>query len=661
MNISIFDEVRDEEFAVRVVVEKDEPKELIGVMIDITERKCAEESLRESDQVLQAMFQSLSSHVTVLDREGVITYASRSWEEFARENNARLARVAAGVNYLDECGRASAEGDHSGQQALAGIEAVLARQLPSFTLEYPCFSPSEQSWYLMQVDPMPPEHGGVIISHTDITGRKRIEEALLESKNRYLLAATAGGVCVWDYNFETNDIYADPPIEAFLGYEEHELYGSIDDLVRRLHPEDVDRVVALAQANIRGGSTGYEVEYRLLRKDGRAHWFLTRATIIRDETGKAVRMIGTTTHINERKKAEDDLHKALAEVERLKNQLQAENIYLQEEILSRHNFGEIIGKSELLQQALHKASQVSATDVTVLILGETGTGKELFARAIHSLSRRKDRSLVKVNCATLPADLIESELFGHEKGAFTGAATTRTGRFEVADGTTIFLDEIGELPLDLQSKLLRVLQEGEFERLGSSRTIKVNVRVIAATNRDLEAAVRQGSFRADLYYRLHVFPVVIPPLREHPEDIPLLVSHFVDRASKRLGKKIETVSPKVMEAMQKYHWPGNVRELRNVIERAVITTQGARLQLADILEPRPAIAENSTSYVAEDLVTQGDGTLADVERDYIFAVLERTYWRIEGESGAAEILGINPSTLRHRMRKLGIQRPKLRG
>jgi chemotaxis protein methyltransferase CheR len=294
---------------------------------------------------------------------------------------------------------------------------------------------------------------------------------------------------------------------------------------------------------------------------------------------------------------------------------------------------------------LYKVEQIASSDTTVLILGETGTGKELVARAIHSLSPRKDRTLVKVNCATLPSNLIESELFGHEKGAFTGAHARQLGRFEVANGASLFLDEIGELPLELQPKLLRVIQDGEFERLGSSGTIKVDVRVIAATNRNLEEEVRRGRFREDLWYRLSIFPITAPPLRERMEDIALLVEFFVEKISRRLGKSIESIPTSVMNTLQDYQWPGNVRELENVLERAVINSSGPKLRLVDELK-KPQ----------KDLTTP-QKTLVEVERDHIVRTLEQTNWKVSGKNGAAEILGLNRSTLRARIRKLGIHQP----
>ncbi len=341
------------------------------------------------------------------------------------------------------------------------------------------------------------------------------------------------------------------------------------------------------------------------------------------------------------------MRKALAEIEELKDRFQAESVYLQDEIKLTHNFEEIIGTSQTLQSVLHKITQVAPTGATVLILGESGTGKELFARAIHNLSGRKERALVKVNCAALPSNMIETELFGHEKGAFTGAIAQRIGRFEFADGGTIFLDEIGELPLELQVKLLRVLQEGEFERLGSSRTKKVDVRIIAATNRDLEKAVALRVFREDLFYRLSVFPMVIPTLRRRAGDVPLLAKHFVEKFAAKLGKPIEEIPAGALKALTAYPWPGNVRELENIIERAVILSEGPRLDLSEELGfPRQQESK------ADDL-----NAVKEHERQLILKTLQECNWVIRGKNGAANRLGIAASTLRDRMQKFGIRRP----
>ena len=333
---------------------------------------------------------------------------------------------------------------------------------------------------------------------------------------------------------------------------------------------------------------------------------------------------------------------ALIEIKQLKDQLEAERAYLQEEIKLEFNHDNIVGKSDAIKYVFYKVEQIAETDTSVLVLGETGTGKELVARAIHGMSGRKHRALVKMNCAALPATLIESELFGHEKGAFTGAQVKRIGRFEVANGTTLFLDEIGELPLELQPKLLQVIESGRFERLGSSKTMNGDVRIIAATNRNLEEEVRQGRFRQDLWYRLNIFPITMPPLRDRPEDIPLLVTFFIEKITKRLGKTIEVIPSGVMEALQRYHWPGNVRELENVLERAVINSSGPKLRLVD--ELRKPLKDSAASQK----------TLEAVEREHILRVLEQTRWKISGKDSAAEILGLNRSTLRARMRKLKI-------
>jgi transcriptional regulator with GAF, ATPase, and Fis domain len=379
-----------------------------------------------------------------------------------------------------------------------------------------------------------------------------------------------------------------------------------------------------------------------LRTQGRLHHVLTLATVRESHAWSEgllprLQMVGTVVVSA---LVQQETH---AEVHRLKEQLESENMYLRSEIRTIGGYEEVVGQSTVIAEALAQAEQVAHTDSTVLILGETGTGKELLAHVIHSRSARRIKPFVTVNLAALPSSLLESELFGRERGAYTGALTKQTGRFEVADGGTVFLDEIGEMPPETQAKLLRVLECGEFERLGSPRKITVDVRIIAATNRELERAVRSGHFREDLYYRLNVFPIRVPPLKERREDIPLLVWAFIKEFGEKMGKRIENVRRRDMDALQEYSWPGNVRELRNVIERSMIVSRGSSLQL--VLPESLALAELPLD-------------LAEAEKRHIVEVLARTHWRVRGDAGAAELLGLKPSTLESKMKKLGISRPK---
>ncbi len=363
----------------------------------------------------------------------------------------------------------------------------------------------------------------------------------------------------------------------------------------------------------------------------------------------------------ERMKAEAELREALAEVERLKNQLHAENVYLQEEILRENNFEEIIGTSPALLAVLQQLERAAPTDATVLILGETGTGKELLARAIHNLSARRERPLIKVNCGAISAGLVESELFGHVKGAFTGALDKRSGRFELADGGTLFLDEVGELPPETQVKLLRVLQEGEFEPVGSSKTLTVDVRIIAATNRHLDSEIAAGRFRADLFYRLNVLPLHNPPLRERREDIPALAAFFASRFARRFDRNIEGIAHETIALLQNYAWPGNIRELQNLIERGVVMATGKTLVIeASLLpstQPQVTVAAAASMPVINSAHSLTPRALDTVEREHILAALAETNWVIEGDRGAAKILNLHPNTLRSRMKKMGLQRP----
>ena len=443
----------------------------------------------------------------------------------------------------------------------------------------------------------------------------------------------------WEYwkNLDGTLRYVSPSCERISGYRPEEFIRRPDLIREIIVPEDRDRWER-HDRDAREEPGGREIQFRLQRPDGTIRWIEHACQPVTDDSGEFIGIRASNRDITERKQGE-------LEIVRLKEQLQADYSYLQEEIKLTHDFEHIIGNSNELKYVLHKVEQVAPSNTTVLILGETGTGKELIARAIHSTSPRRHRPLIKVDCASLSPTLIESELFGHEKGAFTGAQSRKIGRFELAHGSTIFLDEIGELPLELQTKLLRVVQEGEFERLGSSQTLKVEARIIAATNRDLEEEVRKGRFREDLWYRLNVFPITVPPLRQRKEDIPLLVQSFVNRLSRKMGKEITKIPQQVVEALQQYSWPGNIRELENVIERAIIDTKGPVLQLAGKINASlaPTTAPPSQSLEA-------------VERAHILQVLEEVRWKIDGKDGAAAKLELNPSTLRSRMRKLAIVR-----
>jgi PAS domain S-box-containing protein len=491
----------------------------------------------------------------------------------------------------------------------------------------------------------------LLVASSDITERMLAQQALKESEARFRNMADTAPVMIWMADINKSATYFNQQWLDFTGRAIEQETGS--GWTAGIHPLDVDGAMKMFDAAF-DSREPFRMEYRLRRYDGSYRWVIDSGTPRFSAEGDFLGYIGSSVDITDRKESEaalvyahEALENAYAEVNQLKTQLQEENIYLQEEIKLQQNFGEIVGASDALKYVLFKIEQVAPTDSTVLITGETGTGKELVARAIHTASTRRDRPMVKVNCAALSPSLIESELFGHEKGAFTGAMARKIGRFELADGATIFLDEIGELPLELQVKLLRIIQEGEFERLGSSKTVSVDVRIIAATNRILKDQVNKGLFREDLWYRLNVFPITVPPLRQRRDDIPMLIEHFAHTFSRKLGKEINSIAPTTINALRTYSWPGNVRELANVIERAVINSHGPVLR----------VQEQLTAASNGDSAQTAARTLEEVERDYIIRVLDDRGWRIEGPHGAAHILGMNPSTLRTRMGKLGIKKP----
>ncbi len=505
-------------------------------------------------------------------------------------------------------------------------------------------SPRTGKTYELFDTPIPNSQGTVSkleVFH-DVTERKEAEKALKRSEEQYrALVETMNeglGIMdekgVWKYVNEKWCEMTGYSREDIIGRSVHEM---LDEEGRKVFEEQMVR-------RLKGERQPYEIVGA--RKDGSKIFVRVSPRPILDESGQFRGSFAVFTDITELKKTEESLRKALSEIQILKDRLETENIYFRSADKMKHQFSNMVGQSNAFKYVVYRAEQVAPTNATVLVTGETGTGKELIAAAIHQMSPRKERPLVIVNCAALPANLIENELFGREKGAFTGADARQLGRFDIANGSTVCLDEIGELPMDVQAKLLRVIQHGEFERLGSSKTVRVDVRIVATTNRNLEEEVRNGRFRADLFYRLNIFPITVPPLRQRKDDIPLLVDAFVERFSKGIGKRFTTIQKETLRALQEYNWPGNIRELENVIERAVILCPGPVLYLAEKLE--------NVAYAP----SPGLRTLEETERDQILKTLSETRWRINGKNGAAEILGLHPSTLRAKMQKLGIRRPE---
>src|SRR5258705_1777541 len=495
-------------------------------------------------------------------------------------------------------------------------------------------------WVHVRVDPLRDDGGRIVRwygSHTDIDDQRRAEERVRQSERelRQILDLTPQHITEFGpdgsrlYNNRAALDYHGLTLEEWQRAESYTL----------LHPEDAERVTREQPGNFQRGSA-FETEMRLRKRDGQCRWFLVRFRPMLNKQGCLTRWYAAATDIDDRKQAEQRLHN--------------ENVALREEIDSASMFEEIVGASASLQTVLTRVSKVAPSDSSVLITGETGTGKELVARAIHRRSRRSSRAFVSVNCGAIPRDLIASELFGHEKGAFTGATQRRLGRFELAEGGTIFLDEIGELPAETQIALLRVLQEHEFQRLGSGGSIRTNVRVIAATNRDLEAAVAAGTFRSDLFYRLNVFPIEVPSLRERREDIPLLVEYFIDRYARKASKTFQTVHKQSLDLLQSYSWPGNIRELQNVIERSVIVCESGTFAVDESwLSRRPVATEQSSgSDVLKRLSAQ--------EKAIIEAALGESGGRVYGASGAAVKLGIARSTLESKIKLLKINKNRFR-
>jgi len=623
------------------------PERMIGVNIDITKRRLAEQTARETQEKEIAILNAIPDLMFLQTRDGVYLdyHASEKEqllippEQYLGKNMRDILPPDLAEKFADYFQRADETGE---------IQIV----------EYALPMRDGEHWYESRLV----TSGENILSVVrDITERKQAVDYLRQSEERFGKAFRSNPQPM-SITTLADGIYIDVN-DSFLevsGYSRKEVIGH-SSLALGVWVEPEKRADFMGQLMQRGSLSN--VETALRTKEGKERILLSSAE--RVEIGGQDCVLITSSDITERTAAQKALRESEAryremaetaaraheelvitheEVQRLKDQLEVENIYLQEEIRLAKNVGEMVGESDAIKYVMFKVSHVAVTDSTVLITGETGTGKELVARAIHSSSTRSDRALITVNCAALPSTLIESELFGHEKGAFTGAATKKPGRFELADGGTIFLDEVGELPIESQVKLLRVIQEGEVHRLGGGKPIKVDVRIIAATNRNLKREIELGTFREDLWYRLNVFPITVPPLRQRTEDIPLLVEHFVAIYASKFGKTISEITPQTMQRLKEHSWPGNIRELANVIERAVIYTQGNVLNVVDVFEQ------------TKEPMSAAMRSLEQVEREYIMHILEHTSWRIEGPRGAAKLLGLNPSTLRTRMIKLGIHK-----
>src|SRR5208283_866002 len=627
--------------ACKIAENKKELPIILLAIQDITERKKVEKTLAVTEGKYHELVQNANSIILKMDPNGEVIFFNGFAEKFfGYTEEEMLGRSVVGTMVPETESSGSSGFDIDAMIKDIGInpEKYINNENENMRRN------GERIWVAWTNRAIRDEFGNVteiLCIGNDITERKRLEDLLTESEERYrrIFETASDGILLLEKR-EGYIIHANPAAGKMLGYSEEEYIGKkLQDIGVSL---DMSDFPTLMQSLYKSCIINYD-DVPVKTKSGQYIYtdiyMVDRARLAQCN----IREITERKKLEEeREKAEESLREALKDVEQLKNKLQEENIYLKEEIKLIHSHKDIVGNSEAIRTVLKQIEQVAPTDSTVLIQGETGTGKELLAHAIHNLSARKGRLMIKVNCAALPPTLIESELFGREKGAFTDALSKQIGRFELADASTIFLDEIDALPMEVQAKLLRVLESGEFERLGSPRTVKVDTRIISAANCDLARAVSDAGFREDLYYRLNVYQIIVPPLRERREDILPLVWSFVQEFSKRMGKRIESIPQKVVEALQAYPWPGNVRELRNVTERAMIITTGPVLHV-DV----PKIAQSGVDSF---------GTLEEVERRHIIEALNTTRWRVSGKDGAAEILGINPKTLESRMQRLGIKR-----
>jgi formate hydrogenlyase transcriptional activator len=613
-------------------------KEGVVFVLDLSEQKRAEEGLRQSEERFRLVLESIGAQVISTTLEGELDFVNRPVLEYFGKTMEQLKGWrTTDVLHPDDLASAIAVWKDSIEKGLSyDVDHRFRR------------SDGVYRWFHVRGRPQRDAQGSIVRWYallTDIEDRKTAEGKIREQEAevRQIFELVPQHVAVFGPNGER--LYANRVTLDYVGLSLEEWRQTLGHSFRSslfVHPDDQERVARGFNANSSSGSD-CELELRVRKGDGTYRWFLVRFNPLRDDQGQITRWYVASTDIEDRKQAED--------------RLLSENVALREEIDKASMFEEIVGTSPALKSVLSRISKVAPSNSTVLITGETGTGKELVARAIHRRSNRASRAFVSVNCSAIPRELIASELFGHEKGAFTGATQQRLGRFELASGGTIFFDEVGELPAETQIALLRVLQEHEFERVGGTRSIRADVRVIAATNRDLQAAISGGAFRSDLYYRMNVFPIEIPPLRERKQDIPLLVEYFIDRYARKAGKKITTVDKKTLRLLQSYPWAGNIRELQNVIERSVIVCETETFSVDE-------------SWLSKDILPQTSRTTRSgafkveveprSEREIIEAALAETRGRVSGPSGAAAKLRIPPSTLETRIKALKINKGKFK-
>jgi formate hydrogenlyase transcriptional activator len=604
-----------------------------GTIIDIEDRKRAEDRLRSSEQNFRLIVNSIPGLVCTLTPSGEIEFVNDQTLEYLGKPLDELKNWAlSDAVYRDDL-----------PEVIATLKTSIETGQPSDVELRLRRADGIYRWFLLRRLPQRDNHGPIIRWYTlltDIEDRKQAEDKIRRSETELRQILNLAPQYVVVLTPDRTRLYANQMMLDYLGLTLEEWRGT--DRQEYFYPDDLERVIRETRDKFLSGLP-HESEARFRGKDGKYRWFLLRWNPVRDEQERVTRWYAAGTDIDDHKQAQQ--------------RLQNENIALREEVDQASMFEEIVGSSVALRRVLSQVAKVAPADSTVLILGETGTGKELIARAIHNRSNRSTRAFVRVNCAAIPPSLIASELFGHEKGAFTGATQRRLGRFELAHDGTIFLDEVGELPAETQITLLRVLQEREFERVGGSQSISVDVRVLAATNRNLNAAVDSGSFRQDLFYRLNVFPIEIPPLRERIDDIPMLVEYLVERYAKKAGKKITHITKKTLELFQAYGWPGNIRELQNVVERAVVLSDGNTFSVDESWLERKRPPESPRSSMVDKGLLRLD---ADREREIIEAALAETGGRIAGPSGAAAKLGIPRQTLDSKISILGIKKNRFK-